>query len=437
MRPSRSPLPTGAAAIAGNLVAASITTYAFLAVTARVLGPERYAPVSVLWSAVFLVVPSVWGPVEQEVARRLSARSATGTGGAPVVRAGRITALAVGAPLVAVLAVTSAWSGDLLFSAEQGVALALAVAVGSFAVNHLTRASMAGAGSFGAYGACVSVDSASRLAIAGGLVAAGVRSPVPYAFAVALAPLVPAVWLQRRRPPEAGGPDERVGDLAAHVAPLIGGQVFAQVLVNGGPIAVAALAGPGEEAAAGRFLAAAVIARIPLFFFQAVQGSLLPGLARRHAAGERDRFVAQVRSLLAAVAGLGTLGVVACGIAGPAVVRLAFGEAFALGRRDLVALAAGTALFMAATVGAQAAVALAGHRSVGAAWASAVLVAGIAMAVTDGLLWRVELAFVAGTGAAACAQLTALAGALRQWHPPPPDPAVVARGDWEPPASRR
>ena len=418
-------------------MAASITTYAFLAVTARVLGPERYAPISVLWSAVFLVVPSVWGPLEQEVGRRLAARAAGGVGGASVLRAGDRTALAFGLPLVAVLVVTSPWAGVELFSGETGVALALAVAVGAFAVNHLTRAAMAGAGSFGAYGACVSVDSAGRLVAAGALVASGVRSPVPYAFAVALAPLVPAIWFRWRQPPAGEGPEERVADVAGRVAPLVGGQVSAQVLVNGGPIAVAALARPGEEAAAGRLLAALVIARIPLFFFQAVQGSLLPGLARRHAAGERGAFVAQVRSLLVVVGVLGAVGVAVAWSAGPTVVRLAFGDAYALGRRDLVMLAAGTALFMAATVCAHAAVALAGHRTVGSAWAAGVLSAGVALAGADALLWRVELGFVVGTAVAAAGQIAAVARALRRWRPAHGEGAAPDRGDWERPVGQQ
>ena len=418
-------------------MAASLTTYAFLAVTARVLGPERYAPISVLWSAVFLVVPSVWGPLEHEVARRLSARAEQGIGGEPVLQAGARTAAVIGAPLVAALVVTSPWTGDELFSGHVGVALALSVAVGSFAVNHLTRASMAGAGSFGAYGACVSVDSATRLVAAGALVAAGVRSPVPYAFAVALAPLVPAVWLRQTHPAVPGGPGERTSDVARHVAPLVGGQAAAQALVNGGPIAVAALARPGEEASAGRFLAALVIARIPLFFFQAVQGSLLPGLARRRAAGDRDGFVVQVRSLLSGVAALGAVGVAAAWVAGPTVVRLAFGDAYALARRDLVMLALATALFMASTVCAHATVALAGHRRVGVAWAVGVVAAGVALASADALLWRVELAFVAGTAVAGAGQLGAVVSALHRWRTTPVEATSLPRGDWERPPERQ
>ena len=379
------------------------------------LGPERYAPLSVLWSAVFLTVPSVWGPLEQELARRLSSRSETGDGGAPVVRAGWATALAVGAPLVALLLLTAPWSAERLFSGEVAVALALGLAVATFAANHVTRAAMAGVGAFRAYGACISLDSASRLAACLVLAAADVRSPVPYAFAVAVAPLVPVLVLRARGTAVTPGPDERARDVATHVLPLVGGQVFAQVLVNGGPIAVALLAAPGEEEVAGQFLAALLIARIPLFFFQAVQGSLLPGLARRRASGDRSGFVGQVRSLLLAVALVGSVGVVGAAVAGPAVVRLAFGDAFALGPRDLAVLTVGIACFMAATVGAQAVVALAGHRSVGLAWALGTAVAAVAVTVAEDLVWRVELGFLLGTAAAGTAHLVALSFGLRRW----------------------
>src|SRR3546814_3221422 len=116
------------------------------------------------------------------------------------------------------------------------------------------------------------------------------------------------------------------------VVPLVAGQALAQLLVNGGPIAVALLAAPGEEAAASRFLAALLIARIPLFFFQAVQSSLLPGLARLEAVGDRDGFAGLVQRLVSVVAALGVAAVVGAGVLGPWAVRVGFGADFEIGR---------------------------------------------------------------------------------------------------------
>ncbi|MCO8127692.1 polysaccharide biosynthesis protein [Acidimicrobiia bacterium EGI L10123] len=381
---------------------------------ARALGPEAYAPISVLWSAVFLVTATIWIPVEQEVARLVGSRAARGEGARPVARAGARAAIEIGAPGVALVALVAIAGDGSLFDGRTGVAVALVVAVAAFAPNHLTRAALAGSGSFGRYGLCIALDSATRLGLAVALALAGVDDPVPYALAVAIAPLVPVVAF-RRQWQVAAAPGPPSPPLRPHVLPLVGGQALAQVLVNGGPIAVALLAAPGEEAAAGRFLAALLIARIPLFFFQAVQSSLLPGLARLEAVGDRAGFIDLVRRLTALVVGLGVLAVAGSWALGPWAVRLGFGPAFALGRRDLALLAAAAGAVMLAHVLAHAAIALAGHVRVTAGWAVGVAVAAVVLAAGDDLVLRVELALVAGSLAAAGAHGTTLRRRLAGW----------------------
>lgn len=367
-----------------------------------------------LWSALFLVVPTVWTPVEQEVARLVSARAAAGEGARPVAVAGARAAASIGVPVLVALGAVAVASSDSVFSGEVGVALALVAAVAAFAPNHLTRAALAGTGSFGRYGLCITFDSAARLALAVGLVVAGVDEPAPYALAVAVAPLAPVVAF-RRRWGSAARPGPPTAPLHGRVLPLVGAQAFAQLLVNGGPIAVAILAAPSEEAMAGRFLAALLVARIPLFFFQAVQSSLLPGLARLEALGDRPGFVGLVRRLVAAVSGLAVAAIVGCWLVGPPVVRLAFGAEFELGRRDLALLAAAAGAVMLAHVVGHAVVALAGHALVTAGWALGVAVAVAVLAAGDDLVLRVELGLLAGAVTAAAAHAAALRGRLAGW----------------------
>lgn len=408
-------VPSGSSAVAVNLVAAAATTYAFLALTARVLGPERYAPLSVLWAAVFLAVPSLWGPLEQETGRRVAARRARGEGAAPVMGAGARAAVLLGAPAVVAVVAAVPWSAERFFSDERGVAVALAVALVAFGANHLLRASLAGVGAFWAYGACISADSASRLLAAVLLAVAGVEVPAAYAVAVAAAPMVPVALLRRRGAAVEPGPPEEVTSLVAAVTPLVGGQLAAQALINGGPIAVAALAAPDETVVAGQFLAALVIARTPLFFFQAIQGSLLPTLAERRASDDRAGFGRTVVRLLATMTGLGAIATVGAAAVGPAAVRLAFGAEFALGRVDLAMLAGGAGLFMVATVAAHGVIALDGHRSVAWGWVFGLVVALVGLAVASDLRWRVEAAMVVGTLASALAHGAVLRARWRGW----------------------
>ncbi|MGH9149742.1 MAG: hypothetical protein ACRD0F_05315, partial [Acidimicrobiales bacterium] len=83
---ANNPLPEGAMAVGAGLLVLGLTAYGFLVISARAMGPERYASLSALWALVFLAVPGFFFPVEQEVARALSDRRARGLGGAPVIR---------------------------------------------------------------------------------------------------------------------------------------------------------------------------------------------------------------------------------------------------------------------------------------------------------------------------------------------------------------
>src|SRR2546421_4256098 len=79
------PLPEGTLAVGAGLIVSGVTSYGFLAISARALGPERYAPLGVLWALTYVVCPGVFLPLEQEVGRALSSRRARGVGGGPLI----------------------------------------------------------------------------------------------------------------------------------------------------------------------------------------------------------------------------------------------------------------------------------------------------------------------------------------------------------------
>ena len=81
-------------------------------------------------------------------------------------------------------------------------------------------------------------------------------------------------------------------------------------LVNAGPIAVELLATAAEDDEAGRFLACLVIARVPLFLFQAVQAALLPRLSALASEGRTEELRQGLARLLEVLGGLAAVGVV-------------------------------------------------------------------------------------------------------------------------------
>ena len=105
---------------------------------------------------------------------------------------------------------------------------------------------------------------------------------------------------------------------------LIGTMLLAQVLINAAVISVRLLS-PGDPAVVGALLAAAVLARVPLFVFTSLQTSLLPGLAGAIAAGDRARFRRLLARSCGVVAVLGVAGGLLATILGPWLTQVLFG----------------------------------------------------------------------------------------------------------------
>src|SRR5256886_4870223 len=104
------PLPEGTLAVGAGLIVSGVTSYGFRAISARALGPERYAPLGVLWALTYVVCPGVFLPLEQEVGRALSSRRAKGLGGGPLIHRAALAGGVAAPGLIAVTAATRALS---------------------------------------------------------------------------------------------------------------------------------------------------------------------------------------------------------------------------------------------------------------------------------------------------------------------------------------
>ena len=121
------PLPEGTLAVGAGLIVSGITSYGFLAISARALGPERYAPLGVLWALTYVVCPGVFLPLEQEVGRALSSRRAKGLGGGPLIHRAALAGGVAAVVLIALTAATSPLSLAHLFSHKVLLLVALMV----------------------------------------------------------------------------------------------------------------------------------------------------------------------------------------------------------------------------------------------------------------------------------------------------------------------
>lgn len=396
------PLPEGTFSVGVGLVVNGVGAYAFTALAARGLGADAFSPLAVMWTAVFLAAPGLFLPLEQEVSRTVAARRARGEGASAVVRqAAMIGAGLLGVVLAATLA-SLPFTYDLFFDEQALLLVGFMLALVGYFGSHLVRGVLAGEGRFTGYAAYFATEGALRILVGVGFLVVGVATAGPYGLSVGVVPLIAiVVALRGRWVPLAEGPPSRTGEVTASLGALLSGALLTALLLNAGPLAVEILAEPHQTAEAGRFLAGLLIARVPLFLFQAVQASLLPKLALLAGGQQWAEFNAALRRLLMAVGTLGAVATVAAWLVGPQVVRLTFGENFALGHRDLALLALFSAVFMLAVTLGQSLIALASPARMAIGWALGVAAFVVVTALGDDLYLRVELGLVVGTAVVA------------------------------------
>jgi len=405
----RNPLPTGTAAVALGLIVAGVSAYGFLFVADKALSDRAYSPLGVLWSLVFLAGPGLFLPLEQEISRALAARRARREGGLPVVRRAATIGVGLGLAVLVALIATARLTTDHLFHGHYLMVVGLALGLAGALAGHVTRGCLSGTGHFTGYSVYLGADGFIRVLGAVLCLVVGVSTPGPFGIAVGIAGLLAVpVALSVQRPELEEGPEATFAEVSSALGLLLCASICAFAIMNIGPVLVGLLADSSQEDAAGRFVNGVVIARIPLYLFQAVQASLLPKLSALAHAGHLGDFRSGLRRLLATVAGLAALGAAGGALVGPFVVEIMFPGAD-LGTRTMGLLAAGAGLYMLALACAQAVIALGGHADQALGWflGLASLLVTVAVA-SDDLFLRVEIALLVGSAVA----FVAMAGLL-------------------------
>lgn len=398
------PLPSGTLAVGVGLIVAGITAYAFLSVTAHVLDEDAAAPLAAIWAVTFTVAPGFFMPVEQEVSRAVASRRAQTVGAGPLIK----RAAVLGGALLAILAVASAITApiltDKLFDGHWALFAALLVGVAGYAFAHLVRGILSGRGLFQPYSVYLGGEAVIRLLICIALAIIGVRTAGAYGLAIGVAPIFAAAIVAPRALPSIHehGPQAPWNELTPSLGALLAGSVCSMALMNAAMIAAKLLATEAEKADVKRVFNGVIVARVPLFLFQAVQAALLPKLAALAGANRFHEFRASLHKLVQAVAAIGIAGAIGGYALGPLVVELAFDVE--LGHVDVGLLAAATGFFIVAMSFAQALIALGRQGQVALGWFCGLVVFAIVTALGNDLLLRLELASVVAS-AAACAAI--------------------------------
>lgn len=426
--PSHEPGVGRSASLVGvGLVLLGLSAMAFLVLAARATGPDGFAGLAVLWTLIYTVGAGLFVPFEQELSRATADRRARGMGIGPVLARALPLALAVFlAGCLAALPFLS-WLHEHL-GGSTPVLLSLFATCACLAAQYCSRGLFSGARRFAPYALQLSIEAVVRLVGCAALLLADVTVPAAYAWLLAAAPFIS---LLVTLPLLAGlvqpGPPARYADVTANLGWLLGAALAAQALANLGTVAVSALALPGQQAAAGHFMAGLTLTRAPLLLFAAIQAVLLPALVRLLAAGDREAFLHQLRRVLIVTGGVGAAGVAGSWLLGPQVLGLLFGAGFDLPRADLTLLAASTALYMVALVFQPAVIALSDHRGNAIGWTLGVVAFLLTLLAPVDVFLRVELALIVGAAVSVAALGASLGLGLRGTRPSRHTPASSAR----------
>jgi O-antigen/teichoic acid export membrane protein len=456
-----------------------VITYVYFFIASHVLSKPDYGEITVVWSAVFITVSTLYRPVDQLLSRHLSERLARGE----PTREPTLVATKIQLGLAAGFAVvTLALRGPIEDGLLDGNATLYWVFLGAvlfYAASYFARGYLAGHKRFGLFATMILSESIFRTLFAV-LVAVGLASGQSVvAIGILAAPslsllVVPAAFaLQAKKRNEGGTPSDsgvsRAGGAAGGTSPeeasataggggspaatgparrkpeseaadefsLRHGTGFAaavllimfseQAFLNAGPLIVRGLEG---AAAAGFIFNVLMIARAPLQLFQAVSTSILPHLTALHSSEEPDsgrEFHRSVLMVLGAIAAFTALVALCVLVAGPQLMQLAFSEKFEYDRGGLLLVTAGMGLYLASVTINQACVAQGQVRRASVRWigCAALFVAWCFLAPIGDEFRRVEIGFALAAGLL----LTLLFAIYRRPHARAEDVPLAGSGE--------
>lgn len=388
-----------------------VITYVYFFIASHVLSKPDYGQITVLWSAVFITISTLYRPIEQLLSRHIAEHSVKGEpiGGtmrnAATIQAGlsllfAVLALALRGPIQ-----------DGVLEGNETLYWVFFSAVLFYAASYFARGFLAGGKRFGLFTALILSESCFRTLFAA-LVAIGVLSgQSAVAIGIVAAPalslmVVPFAFARRAKRaqerPAPAGEDSAVsmahgtGFAAAVLVIMFSEQAF----LNAGPLVIRGLQG---AAAAGFIFNVLMIARAPLQLFQAVSTSILPHLTGLHTSeeeGSEGEFHRSVRMVLLGVAAFTALTALVVLVAGPQLMQLAFSKKFSYDREGLLLITFGMGLYLSSVTVNQACIAQGQVRRAAARWISCALlfIGWNFVPLVGNEFRRVELGFLLAAG---------------------------------------
>jgi len=374
--------------VAGGLVGA-IGAYLFQVYGARRLDPEAFAPVSVLWTAFFILATILLVPVEQYITREV----ASGRKAIPVDLKPAFAMAAVGSVLgggFVLVTLEELFAGDLIYAAQ------IVLLMVGYSWLFVGKGVLAGSRRFAGVGWVLIVETVARLLAGVVLLELFLdASSLGWAMVIGGFSVLALVWWRHDR----GRIQEPAGPAGRFLAGYVGGTASSQILLGGAPIAVAVLG--GSPALVSIIFVTFTLFRAPLTLIFALQGRILPYLVGLSRDANHHQLVRIARSVVLIGGALVVLGGLVGWLIGPEVVGLLYGDEYMPAGMVAMLAAGGVMAAAAAQITSQVLVAEGRTTRLSWAWLGGLLTGMVALIIATGSPdFRVGVAFAAGEVAA-------------------------------------
>jgi O-antigen/teichoic acid export membrane protein len=435
------PITRGSVARVG--VATAVTAlcgYLVLYLAARDLDPAGFSVFGVFWGAFGLVTGAANGLLQEATREVRSARYAVSSPPEPLRPRGssvpeplrprgssvpeprthplRVAAVIGVAAALVIAGSAPLWAGHVFVEARILSVVLLSVGLAGFCLHATLLGMLAGAGRWTQYGSLMVTDAGMRVALAAATFAMS-WGLVGYLWATVCGAVAWLVMLVASPVTRAAARLVAYGDTATFLrgaAHAIAATGASAILVMGFPVLLKATSG-NLGSTGGVVILAVTLTRAPLLVpLTAMQGNLIA-----HFVDQRTERMRALVGPAAVVLGIGAVGVVAAGLAGPWLLRVGFGADYRADGALLAWLTAAAVSIALLTLTGAATVAAAMHRAYSLGWIGATVASTLLLLLPLELETRTVVALLTGPLVGIVVHVAALR-LVRQTGPAPLPP---------------